>query len=148
MLNPFQGRLLTSAGRHGILAKIRPVQALLNLLLSLVLIHIMGKEGVALATLIAALLAAPFVLVAVCRYIEISVFRFLKDVLAPHIVPALVALASYFLFLRHISLTNYMAIITVSLVLAFGYTAAFFVFSIPVKQKRFLFTKVRALFVS
>ena len=148
MLNPFHGRLLTSAGRHGILAKIRPAQALLNLLLSLALIHIMGKEGVALATLIAALIAAPFVLVAVCRYIEISVFRFLKDVLVPHIVPALFTLASYFLFLRHISLTHYMAIINVSLALAFVYTAAFFVFSIPVKEKRFLFTKLRALFVS
>jgi O-antigen/teichoic acid export membrane protein len=147
MLNPFHGRLLTSAGRHGILAKIRPAEAVLNLLLSLVLIQFMGKEGVALATLIAAVVAAPFVLVAVCRYIGISVSKFLKCVLAPHIVPALIALASYFIFLSHINMVHYMAIITVSLAIAFFYTGAFFVFSIPFQEKQLLFTKVRALFV-
>ncbi len=51
-LNPFSTRYLTALGKHGLLARLYPVAALLNIILSLTLVKRYGVGGVAMGTLL------------------------------------------------------------------------------------------------
>jgi len=73
---------LYGIGRHHIIAYLRITEAGLNIILSLMFLKIwgLGIEGVALGTAISHILVMFFILpVIVCRNLEISIVKYLKD---------------------------------------------------------------------
>jgi O-antigen/teichoic acid export membrane protein len=106
-LNPFHGRILTGMDLHGILAKIRTVEAVLFLIFSLILVHVLGVEGVALSVLMAALVVEPLILRLVCRQIDWSVPQYLRQVVWPSILPAGILAGYYWWVLAEFTLGGY-----------------------------------------
>src|SRR5690606_22501459 len=88
LINPYCSRYLTAIDRHGIFAKWSPVVALANLLLSLILISPLGIYGVALGSLIPALIFQPFLLNYCCRHLGMKVSEYLKGAIMPMLLPA------------------------------------------------------------
>lgn len=88
LINPYCSRYLTAIDRHGIFAKWSPVVALANLLLSLILIYPLGIYGVALGSLIPALIFQPFLLNYCCRHLGMKVSEYLKGAIMPMLLPA------------------------------------------------------------
>jgi len=88
-LNPFSNRFLTGVGKHGIMAKIGIVSSVLNLGLSLLLVRFVGIEGVALGTLIPALIFEPYLLYQTCKIMETSVLYYYRNVWLPMIFPTI-----------------------------------------------------------
>jgi O-antigen/teichoic acid export membrane protein len=88
-LNPFSNRFLTGVGRHGIQARIGIVSSLMNLALSLVLVRFVGKEGVALGTLIPALIFEPYLLYKTCKLLESNIMQYSRQVFLPMAMPTI-----------------------------------------------------------
>ena len=93
LLNPFQSRVLTAMNKHGIYARWQPVSAAINLGLSLWWVQIWGIEGVAVASLVPALLFFPFFLRYVCRALDLPLWCYFRNVMVPALVPAAVILS-------------------------------------------------------
>lgn len=145
-LNPFSLRLLTGIGRQGLLAKINSVSAALNIVLSVILVQYLGKEGVALGTLIPFVLLEPLLLYYTCRLIGRRVTDYAGEVLLPLLVPnALFALLLWFLT-GTIEPGGYPAIFGIGL-FSFGvYLLLFYAVSVRRTEKEFLLAKLRARF--
>jgi O-antigen/teichoic acid export membrane protein len=88
-LNPFSRRFLTAIDRHEILAKAGMISAALNLGLSITFVHFIGKEGVALGTLLPVLLFEPYFLYRTCQELRCSVWQYSRNVFVPLLIPAL-----------------------------------------------------------
>lgn len=86
-LNPFSRRFFTAIDKHEILARVGIIGALVNLGLSFVLIRFIGKEGVALGTLLPVLLTEPYLLYKTCQEMESSVTQYLLHVFLPLLLP-------------------------------------------------------------
>lgn len=93
-LNPLANRFLTGYGQHGIMAKLGIAGSLFNLVLSLILVHFLGKEGVALGTLLPVLFFEPYYLYRVCRILKSTVWIYAQKVLIPLLIPALIIIAA------------------------------------------------------
>jgi len=93
------GNVLLGTGRHKLVAVVAFLEALANLVLSLLLVHRFGILGVALGTAIPVLVANSVTLLpAACRTVGLSVARFSWLVLPAPIagaVPAILAVAAF-----------------------------------------------------
>ncbi|MDX1823268.1 MAG: oligosaccharide flippase family protein [Thiohalomonadales bacterium] len=87
MINPFSSRYLTAIGKHGIYAQIMPVAALANLGLSVLLAGPLGIVGVALGSVVPAIIVYPILLVYTCKQLDLGVWTYLTKSLFPLIVP-------------------------------------------------------------
>lgn len=87
-INPFASRYLTAINKHGIFARLTPFAAILNIGLSLVLVHPFGLEGVAFASVIPGLIFVPIYLRYTCKNLELSVWYYLRAAVLPGLVPA------------------------------------------------------------
>jgi len=114
-LNPLHGRTLTGMGMHGALAKLRVFEALMNLSLSIVLVNVYGKEGVALGTLLPALVVEPLILQVVSKRIGVSSLVYLKSVLLPQVLPVFGVAAIYFYLTKFIMASSYWNIIQIGI---------------------------------
>lgn len=138
-LNPFHGRVLTGVNKHGILAKIRTVEAITNIILSIGLVSVFHKEGVAVATLIPALIAEPFILVAVCRYLDIRIFQCLRMVHLPLLVPFLGAFICLHWLTAQAPLNSYLHIIFCSALTSLVFLLLFVVFAMDKLERGVVF---------
>ncbi|MBT0662719.1 oligosaccharide flippase family protein [Geobacter pelophilus] len=107
MINPFHGRILTGIGKHGVLAKIRTYEAIVNLLISIVLAKIIGKEGVAIGTLLPALIAEPLILYIVCKQIAGQFFDYLIQALLPSLLPCIITALFYYVLIANFNPIGY-----------------------------------------
>ena len=82
-------RLLTAIGKHGYLAKLSVITAILNVVLSLILVHTLGLVGVAIGSEVSAMAYMPLTLVFCCRELSISLMDYVRCVFKPVIVPTL-----------------------------------------------------------
>ncbi len=98
-LVPFTSRYLTAIGKHGFLAKVAPVGALINIILSLLLVGIYGAVGVAAASVAAVLMIVPFYLVYTCNCLGISIWIYIRMVIIPCLIPPLI-MGAYILSLE------------------------------------------------
>lgn len=144
LLNPFHGRLLTSAGRHGFLAKIRSFGAFLNLILSIILIFYFGKEGVALGTLIPLLIIEPLILKYVCKYVGIRVMEYLKSAVFPQAIPSLGCIITYQVISMNLKIHDYFSILLTACSLSLIYVLLFFAFSIPRAELKTIASQFKA----
>ena len=87
LLNPFASRYLTAINQHGIFARLMPIGAAANLILSLILVHTHGIEGVAFASLIPTIVLVPVYLKCVCRNLGISMLDYVRRCLLPVLIP-------------------------------------------------------------
>jgi O-antigen/teichoic acid export membrane protein len=86
-LNPLANRMLTGYGQHGIMAKIGIISSFFNLAFSLLLVQFVGKEGVALGTLLPVLFFEPLYLYKVCKILETGLWGYARQVLMPLLLP-------------------------------------------------------------
>ncbi|MDY6903907.1 MAG: oligosaccharide flippase family protein [Thermodesulfobacteriota bacterium] len=142
-LNPLQGRILTSMGMHGILAKIRILEALMNLSLSLSLVHFYGKEGVALGTLLPALMFEPFILWVVSNRLNISSWYYFKSVLVPPVLPVLTTSLLYYYLTKSIIPNSYGNILLAWILCSSAYVICFCCFVMSKDERNQIFQKFK-----
>jgi O-antigen/teichoic acid export membrane protein len=92
-INPFASRYLTAVNKHAILAKLAPLSAALNVILSLALVNPFGAAGVAAGSMVSALIFVPVYLRYTCRELGIPVRLYLARCVLPCVPPTLVLAA-------------------------------------------------------
>lgn len=142
-INPFSNRLLTGMGRQGILARISIASAAVNLTLSLFLVQYLGKEGVALGTLIPAVIFEPIILYYTCKHIGKDTLFYVREVILPLLIPNLLLIAFLWIITNNIEVNTYFNIISVSLVSIILYVFLFFAISIGKDEQRFILNKIK-----
>lgn len=116
-LNPFSNRFFTGVGKHGILARLGMIGSVLNLVLSIIFVQFLGKEGVALGTLIPVVLFEPYLLYKTCRLLETSITTYLKYVLLPLVIPTLSLVIALVVSMTFLPAHN---LLDVAMIAAFG----------------------------
>jgi O-antigen/teichoic acid export membrane protein len=144
ILNPFHNRFLTGIGHQGVLAIIKSAMAVGHILLSLVLVRDFGKEGIAMAVLIPAILFEPIILFYTCKYAGITMWRYARDVFGPVILPIGLFAFSLWILSNQILLNTYVAILSVGLASSVIYVIAFALLGIDQVEQRFILSKVKA----
>jgi O-antigen/teichoic acid export membrane protein len=136
MLLPFQGRLMTGIGRHGVLAKISSVEAVFNLCLSLVLVNMLGIAGVAVSALITHLLFGTVVMRVVCRQVSRNIYWYLKKVIFPTLPSAAALAAFYSAVVYEWPLDSYLSLFAVATTGCLLYFAVFLMTAIDLQERR------------
>lgn len=142
-LNPFSNRLLTGIGKQAILSKVSSISAISNLALSLILVQYLGKEGVALGTLIPYLVFEPIILYYTCKQIDGSIWQYMQDVMRPLIVPNLAVVVTLWFITSAFEIGNYAAIFSVSVLETLLYMTLFYVFSVGKNEQKLILSKIR-----
>jgi len=86
--------MLQGTGRHRYVAAASACSAVANLVLSVVMVSIWGVVGIALATVVAALLCAVLVFPRSCQAVGLGVWAGCRSILLPALWPAAFAIAS------------------------------------------------------
>ncbi|BBO72972.1 flippase [Desulfosarcina widdelii] len=142
-LNPLCGRILTSKGKHGILAYLGIYEALLNLCLSIVLVNNFGKEGVAFATLISAIVFFPIILQKVSKLLGLNTWQYLREVIIPQLFPVLLTTIIYNFLYNYLIPNNYIKIGIMTIILALIYFLLFIRLSCSKHERNFFFSIFR-----
>jgi O-antigen/teichoic acid export membrane protein len=143
LCNPFVGRYLTAIGKHGILARLTPIAALINISLSVLLITPFGLIGVAIASVIPALIFTPIYLRYSCHQMGMRLCDYLTHSLLPCVIPAAL-LATVLLWFRiNMELKDYASLILAIAYASFAWLAAFWFITLNKKERCFLLTALR-----
>lgn len=145
-VNPFANRLLTGYGQHGIMARFGIISSLINLGASLLLVQIMGMEGVALGTLLPMLVFEPLLLHKTCKVLDVSVGDYLRQVIVPLLVPALVITATLGVELRYYPPTSLPHVILAATVGTLLYLPVFFMCSMTGDERRLVLRNIDLFF--
>ncbi len=138
MLNPFSSRYLTAIGKHGIFAKIMPFSAVANLGLSIILVRYMGIVGVAIGSLIPALIVFPVFLKYSCRELGFPVTVYIRNSLLPLLLPVS-AMALVVASLRwKVGIENYFILIVTVVLGAIIYSLIFWYISFTGKEREYI----------
>ncbi len=114
LFNPMASRYLTAIDKHGFFAKWQPIVAISNLGLSLLLIHPFGILGVALGSLIPALVFQPIVLSVCCKHLGFSPLVYLRSALLPWLVPCIAMAGSLLLLKAFFVVGNYAILLAIA----------------------------------
>jgi O-antigen/teichoic acid export membrane protein len=142
-LHPLTGRLLTSMGRHGILAKIGAIISGTNIILSIIFVNYFGIIGVALGTLVPLILFEPYTLYYSCKNMGLSFYQYVRIVLRPIVLPAILICISYYIILSIIDLENYFNIFAASFYSGFMYLFLFYFLAISNDERKYITTKFK-----
>jgi len=143
IVNPLDN-LLYAINRHRFLAILNSVEGLVNLMLSLILIHRYGILGVAVATAIPLLVARIFFIpVYACRQIELSLWKYLAS-LGNIIGFSVFYLAiTYWLSQARLTVPSYMDIMTITVVAGVIYVLIIPFIFFSRKERNLLLSMVR-----
>lgn len=86
-INPFSSRYLMAVNKHGLLAKVYPVVAVANLIVSIILINSIGVEGVAIGALLPICISVPFLIYFICKDIGVAIVDYANAVIVPSAIP-------------------------------------------------------------
>ena len=142
-INPFSSRYLTAIGEHAVFAKLAPVVAAANILLSLVFVRYWGIEGVAAASLIPTLLVTPVYLSVTCRHLGISVTDYLNRAIMPLLLPNLVMGLVLWVLPGYIVITNYLSLLIHVIAGAIAYSIALLMLGISTSERQIILNKLR-----
>jgi O-antigen/teichoic acid export membrane protein len=133
--------LLRGAGQHRFLAVTNGVTALVNLLLSILLVARLGLAGVAIGTLIPVGLTAVFIIFpAGCRRVQLSIPHVLAEAVWPAVWPAAVMAAYVWLTLPLIG--SSLIAVGMEMMAAMGvYVVTFIAFGVTAVERRFYASK-------
>ena len=137
-VNPFSSRYLTAIGKHGIFARFAPVSAIINLGLSLILVHYYGIYGVAFASAVPIFIFVPIYLRYVCKNLELAVFYYLKKSVFPSLLPAVFLVIVAAMFRIHGWLLSYPLMICAILLSATVWVVAFWLVGLKKAERIFL----------
>jgi O-antigen/teichoic acid export membrane protein len=137
--------ILRGAGRHRLLAYTNGITAVISVVLAVVLVQPFGLSAVALSTLIpVSVSAALIVYPAACRRVGIPMRRFLADAIVPALWPAIGVTAVSWVW----GYPEPRGLFQIALQLAAGalaYAVLFVRFAMPAAERRFYWTKLRAI---
>jgi O-antigen/teichoic acid export membrane protein len=137
-LNPFSTRYLTALGRHGLLAKLYPVSACVNILASIILVQYWGIIGVAIGSVIPVFILVPIVLKSCCDFLGVSVAHYMAYSIWPAIIPTIVMGLSILLFKQYQPLDSYSAIIFTVIAGAMTYSLSYYTLSMKPYERQWL----------
>jgi O-antigen/teichoic acid export membrane protein len=137
--------LLKGAGQHRMLAWINLGTGIVNILLSVLLIHPYGLAGVAVGTLVPIAISSVFIVQpAACRRVGLPVARAVNQSVLPAVWPAFVV-AAVLTLTRDISAGTFLAVVLHAIGAAVLYFALFFGFAISRKDRRYYIAKALEL---
>jgi O-antigen/teichoic acid export membrane protein len=145
-LNPCHNHFLTGLGSHGFLAKMNLTSAIVNLILSLIFVRYLGKEGAALGTFVASIIFTPIILSYTCKCLNISIWKYINDVVLPLIIPNVILVVLLLATVSNYSLDNYFKVVGTGLFTLTIYILLFLFFSLRKEEKNFIFSKARGLY--
>jgi len=113
-LDPFKTRYLTAINKHALLAKLFPLAAAINLIVSIVLVEPLGLIGVAIGSIVPVIFFMPIYLKYSCKQLGIPVLHYIKGAIFPVILPSSVLIISSFYTLKFYTIDNYFQLLLLS----------------------------------
>lgn len=144
LMNPFHSRFLTGIGRQGILAVTRSIVAVLTISLSLILVHPLGKEGMALAILIPLIIFEPVILFYTCQHAGITPWKYIYEVIVPLILPTTLFISFLWIVSSMVTLDTYPRILGSGFLGSMIYIVVFFFLAVQGDEKRIILNGMRA----
>ncbi|NMT63784.1 oligosaccharide flippase family protein [Marinobacter orientalis] len=143
MLNPFCSRYLTAINEHGIFAKLMPISAVINVGLSVVLVQYYGIVGVAVGSVLPALVLQPVLLTHSCRHLKLPVSQYLKTSLLPLMVP-IISMGLFVAWVRWtLGIESYAALIATVVAGGTIYFIVFWFLSLTSDERQFVVSRFR-----
>lgn len=139
MLNPLSVRYLQAIDEHVFFAKWQPAVALANLILSVILIYPLGIAGVALGSLIPAVIFQPILLYVCCKHLNANVWEYVSKVLVPWIIPSIGMAMSIYGFKHLISITDFFSFLVVAALGSVVFIGLSFILVFSTKERSQLF---------
>lgn len=140
-LNPFASRYLTAINKHGIFARLTPISAVINIGLSLILVHPYGLEGVAFASTVPGLIFVPWYLRYTCRHLGLPVREYLLSSVLPGAIPVLVMAAVLIGVGQYVIYDSYSNIIMGAVLGSVAWLVCFCGLVLNGDERRFLLSK-------
>lgn len=143
LLDPLGRGYLTALDEHGIVAKLMPIGAVLNVALSIILIHPFGLVGVALGSLIPSYLFWPIFLRKECRLLELSVWYYLKTVIGSALMASLVMMGAVMWYRANVDISTYLELLGAVALGAVVYAAVYSVLFVSRDERDFIMARIR-----
>lgn len=143
LLNPMSSRYLTAINKHGFLAKWQPLFAILNLILSLLLIGPLGILGVALGSLIPGLIFQPILLHVVCKHIGFSPWTYIRTAIVPWLGPALLMALTIYGLQHYFVIQGYWILILVATIGSLVFCLMAWCFALDMAERKQLLGIIR-----
>jgi O-antigen/teichoic acid export membrane protein len=141
-LDPIQARYLTAINKHGILAKLFPISAFINITISIALVDSYGIYGVAFGSVVPVFIFTPIYLNYSCKHLGISVTEYLKSTIAPLFVPNILLLAAVIYTTYIINIDSYILLISCCIMNACFYLLLIWTFTLTKIEKRKFFDRL------
>jgi O-antigen/teichoic acid export membrane protein len=129
------GAMLQGMARHNILAVTSILNGVINLGLSLILVRHMGITGVALGTLVPAVLEGMVVIPFSMRLLGVSWFRLLRDAWIPALVPVAPAVAVLYALQSALQPQNWIVLGLIAATGGLVYLAVYFLFRATASER-------------
>jgi len=142
-INPFSTRYLTAVGRHGLLAKLYPVAAVMTILLSILFVKPLGIVGVALGALIPTLIITPIILTQCCKGLGLTVYDYLRRSLYPSLPPSLVLILVVSAYRKYSGLPSFPYLLAAVVLGAVCYLAVFAFTGLRQDERRWMLAIAR-----
>ena len=134
-LNPLFSRYLTAIGQHGILAKLMPISALINIVLSLILVESYGIVGVAFASTVPVLIFVPLYLHFTCRHLGVTIRHYIQNCIVPCVIPTIFLTVVAVSIRKEWLLDNYTEIIATVIASGMVWLIAFWLTAMSADEK-------------
>lgn len=141
-INPFASRYLTAINKHGIFARLTPLAAIINLVLSLLLVHPFGLEGVAFASVIPGLIFVPIYLRYTCKNLELSVWYYLRAAVLPGLVPAALMALIILGVGEYLAYDSYFRILVGAGLASLGWLASFWLLVLNREEREYVGSRI------
>ena len=138
-IDPMKGRYLTALNKHGFMAKVSPISAVMNLVLSIILVHTHGLIGVALGSLLPMFFFAPLYTAYTCKQLDIKPIHYLSHSVFPIIFPLISMGLAIMYFRIEYGLESYWQIIQCVIVGVTVYAPLFLIFSLTPEDRSLLY---------
>ncbi len=138
LLDPFNSRYLTAINKHGIFAKLAPIAALINLSLSIALVHEFGILGVAFASIVPGFIFVPIYLRYTCQQLGLPVSRYITESLLPCFLPTVLLALSAYGIRVYTGLDSYLAIIGTAIGSGLVWALAFWSLALRDRERRYI----------
>jgi len=146
-LNPFYSRYLTAINEHGILAKLSPISAVINLTSSIFLVREFGIIGAAIGSVLPIFIFMPIYLKRSCHHLGISVLQYIRVCVVPSFLPVALMTSALALFRVQHGITNYMDLFYAVILGAGMYGILFWMMSLSDFEKNFIKQKFKSLLI-
>lgn len=142
-IDPFCSRYLTAIGKHGIFAKLTPVSALLNLVISVALVHKFGIIGVAVGSVIPVFIFVPVYLAYTCKQLGVSVWDYLRECIFPALLPTLMMIGSVWVYRVEWGMDSYSKIIGAVVLGVLVYVPFFWILTLKKAERGFIYSRLK-----